>query len=71
MRLSTWNNIKMDLTEIGWGSTDWIHMANIRDQWRALVNTVMYLRVQRTVRIFLSSCATGGFSKRILFDELS
>jgi hypothetical protein len=35
----------MDLTEIGRGDTDWIDLAQDRDQWRALVNTVMNLRV--------------------------
>jgi hypothetical protein len=39
------NNIKMDLREIGWGSMDWIDLAQDRYQWRALVNTVMNLRV--------------------------
>jgi hypothetical protein len=39
------DNIKMDLTEIGWGGMDWIHLAQDRDQWRALVNMVMNLRV--------------------------
>jgi hypothetical protein len=34
-------NIKIDLTEIGWGSTDWIDLAQDRDQWRALVKTVI------------------------------
>jgi hypothetical protein len=38
-------NIKMDLREIGWGGVDWIDLAENRDQWRALVNTVMNLRV--------------------------
>jgi hypothetical protein len=38
-------NIKMDLREIGWGGVDWIDLAQDRDQWRALVNTVMNLRV--------------------------
>jgi hypothetical protein len=37
--------IRMDLRETGWGSVDWIHLAQDRDQWRALVNTVMNLRV--------------------------
>jgi hypothetical protein len=35
----------MDLREIGWGGVDWIDLAQDRDQWRALVNTVMNLRV--------------------------
>jgi hypothetical protein len=34
------DNIKMDLREIGWNGVDWIDMAQDRDQWRALVNTV-------------------------------
>jgi hypothetical protein len=38
-------NIKMDLREIGWDGLDWIDLAQDRDQWRALVNTVMNLRV--------------------------
>jgi hypothetical protein len=36
-----WEDIKIDLREIGFGDGDWIH----RDRWRALVNTVMNLRV--------------------------
>jgi hypothetical protein len=36
---------KMDLREIGWDGMDWIDLAQDRDQWRALVNTVMNLRV--------------------------
>jgi hypothetical protein len=36
-------NIKMYLPDIGWGGVDLIHLAQDRDQWRALVNTVMNL----------------------------
>jgi hypothetical protein len=36
-------NIKMSLREIRWGDMDWIDLAQDRDQWRALVNTVMNL----------------------------
>jgi hypothetical protein len=39
------NGIRMDLKEIGWGSVDWIQLAQDRGRWRALVNTVMNLRV--------------------------
>jgi hypothetical protein len=39
------DNIKMDLREIGLGDVDWVHWAQDRDRWRALVNTVMNLRV--------------------------
>jgi hypothetical protein len=37
--------IKTDLREIGWDGMDWIDLAQDRDQWRALVNTVLKLRV--------------------------
>jgi hypothetical protein len=34
----------MDLREIGWGGMDWIDLAQDRDQWRALVNTVIHIQ---------------------------
>jgi hypothetical protein len=39
------DNIKMDLREIGWNCVDWIDLGQDRDQWRAVVNTVINLRV--------------------------
>jgi hypothetical protein len=39
------DNIKMDLREIRLGGMNWIHPAQERDQWRAIGNTVMNLRV--------------------------
>jgi hypothetical protein len=39
------DNIKMNLLEIGWGGVDWIGLAQDRDNWRALVDAVMNLRV--------------------------
>jgi hypothetical protein len=39
------DNIKMDLRETGWNGIDWTDLAQDRDQWRALVNAVMNLRV--------------------------
>jgi hypothetical protein len=39
------DNIKMDLRDIRWDGTDWIDLAQDRDQWRSLVNTVTNFRV--------------------------
>jgi hypothetical protein len=39
------DGIRMDLREIGWGTVEWIQLAQVRDRWRAVVNTVMNLRV--------------------------
>jgi hypothetical protein len=39
------DNVKMDLREIGWDGMDWVDLDQDRDQWRALVNTVMNLLV--------------------------
>jgi hypothetical protein len=38
-------NIRMDLGEVGWGDVDWIGLAQDRNRWRALVNSVLNLRV--------------------------
>jgi hypothetical protein len=40
------DNIKMDLGEVGWSNVDWIGLAQDRNRWRALVNSVLNLRVQ-------------------------
>jgi hypothetical protein len=42
----------------------WIALAKYRDQWRALVNTVMNLRVPQNAGKFLSGCTLGSFSRR-------
>jgi hypothetical protein len=55
------DNIKMDLREIRWDGMDWIDLAQDRDQWRALVNTVMNIWVPLNAGKFLSNCC---FSRR-------
>ena len=41
------DNIKMDLQEVGGGCGDWMELVQDRDRWRALVSTVMNLRVPK------------------------
>jgi hypothetical protein len=44
-RRSWLDNIRMDLLEVGWGDVDLISLAQDRDRRRALVNSVLNLRV--------------------------
>jgi hypothetical protein len=39
------DGIKVDYREMGWGGVEWIHLAQDRDRWRAVVNAVMNLSV--------------------------
>jgi hypothetical protein len=39
------DNIRMDLGEVGWSDVDWISLAQDSNRWRALVNSVLNLRV--------------------------
>jgi hypothetical protein len=64
------DNIKMDLREISWDGMDWTDLDQNRNQWRALVNTVMNLRVPYNTGKFLSSCTVGGFSRRVKLHEV-
>jgi hypothetical protein len=48
---------------------DWIDVAQDRDQWRALVNTVMNLLVPYNAGKFLSSCTIDDFSRRAQLHE--
>jgi hypothetical protein len=50
-----WKDIRMGLKETGWGSVDWIHLAQDRDQWQDFVNTVMTQRVLEKAKNLLTS----------------
>jgi hypothetical protein len=49
------DNIQMDIKEIQQEGVDWIHLAQVRDRWRALVNTIMNLWVPQNAVNFLTN----------------
>jgi len=53
------DNIKMDFQEVEGGCGDWMELAQDRDRWRALVSTLMNLRVPKNAGNFLTSCRTS------------
>jgi hypothetical protein len=55
----------MGLREIGWDGVDWIDVAQDRDQWVALVNTVFH----KILGSSLSGCTIGGSSRRAQLRE--
>jgi hypothetical protein len=57
------DNIKIGIREIGWDGVDWTDLVQDRDQWRALVNTEMNLRVPKNAGKCFSSYTTAGFSR--------
>jgi hypothetical protein len=63
------DNIKMDLREIRCDGLDWSDMAQDRDQWRTLVNTIFNLRVPWNAGKFLSGCTIGSSSRRAQLRE--
>jgi hypothetical protein len=56
------DNIRIDLVDVGWGDVDWIGLAQDRDRWRALVNSVLNLGVTYNAGKLSSVLTTGGLS---------
>jgi hypothetical protein len=65
------NNIKMDLRKIEWSDIYLIDLSEDRDQWRALLNAVMNVRVPLNAGKFLSICIIGSSSRRAQLHEVS
>ena len=65
------DNIKMDLQEVGEGCEDWMELAQDRDKWRALVSTVMNLRVPKMRGISGLAAEPVSFSRRTLLHGVS
>jgi hypothetical protein len=64
-----WTVLKWILREVGWDCMDWIDVAQDKDQWKAIVNTVKKLHVPKDAGKFLKGCTIGGFSRRAQFRE--
>jgi hypothetical protein len=65
------NYIRMDLGEVGWGDMDWIGLAQDRVRWRALMNSVLNLRVPKNDGKLLSVLTTGGLSNGAQLHRVS
>ena len=65
------DNIKMDLQEVGGGCGDWMELAQDRDRWRALVSTVMNLRVPKMRGISSLAAEPFSFLRRTLLHAVS
>jgi len=65
------DNIKLDLQELGRGGMNWIHRAQDRDMWGALVNAVISLRVSYSAGKFLTNLEPVSFQGRTVLHEES
>jgi hypothetical protein len=65
------DNIRMDLGEVGWGDADWIGLAQDRNRWRALLNSVLNLRVPRNAGKLSSGVTSSGLSSSVLLHIVS
>jgi hypothetical protein len=65
------DNIKMDFLEIGLNVVDWIGLAQDRYRWRAVVNSVMNLRVPYNARKLPSGCTSCGLSSGTQLHRVS
>jgi hypothetical protein len=65
------DNIRMDLEEVGWCDVDWIGLAQDRNRWRALVNSVLNLRIPWDAGKLSSGLASSGLSSSAQLHRVS
>jgi hypothetical protein len=56
------DNIRMDLVQVEWGDVDWIDLAQDRDRWRVLVNSVLNLWIPQNAGKLSSVLTTRDLS---------
>jgi len=61
----------MDVREVGWEGVEGMHLAQDREKWQTVVNTVMNLVVSKKTDDFFISCLTVSFSRKTLLHEVS
>jgi hypothetical protein len=65
------DNIRMDLGGVGWGEVDWIVLAQDRNRWRVLVNSVLNLRVPSNDGKLSSGLTSSGVSSSAQLHRVS
>jgi hypothetical protein len=65
------DNISMDLGEVGWDDVDWIGLAQDMNRWRALVNSVLNLRVPWNAGKLSSGLTSTGISSSAQLHTVS
>jgi hypothetical protein len=65
------DNVKRDLGEVGWGDVDWIGLAKDRNRWKALVNSVLNLRVLLNAEKLSNGLASSGLSSNVQLHIVS
>jgi hypothetical protein len=65
------DNIRVDLGEVGWGDVDWIGLAQDRNRWKALVNSILNLRVPWNAGKLSSGLASSGLSSSVQLHRVS
>jgi hypothetical protein len=65
------HNIRMDLLGLGWGDVDWIGLAQDRDRWGDLVNSILNLRVPKNAGKLSSVLTICDLSKSVQLHRVS
>jgi hypothetical protein len=65
------DNVRMDLGEVGWGDVEWIGLAQDRNRWRALVYSVLNLRVPLNAGKLSSGLTSSDLSSSAQLHRVS